>query len=190
MNATLRRSVFNRIVAVGALIAADLFIGGTASAQTQQQIDWCENKGDAFSLDLQINGCTATIQSGRWSGQDLVRAYYHRSIAYRIKGQYDRAIADYDSVLRLDPKNAAIFISRGNTYRAMGESDHAIADYGEAIRLDPQYANAFYNRGVTYANKGQYDRAIADFDEAIRLDPKNAAVFIKNRAEAVAKKNQ
>src|ERR1700688_394393 len=54
--------------------------------------------------DEQIAACTRVIQSGRWSGQALARVYARRGIAYRAKGDLDRATADYHEVIRLDRK--------------------------------------------------------------------------------------
>jgi tetratricopeptide (TPR) repeat protein len=108
-----------------------------------------------------------------------------RANAYDIKGERDRAIADYDEAIRLNPKNARAFQIRGLAHRAKGDNDRAIADYDEAIRLDPKYALAFNNRGLAYRAKGDNDRAIADCDEAIRLDPRYAAAF-NNRGSPTA----
>ena len=79
------------------------------------------------------------------------------------KGDYDRAIADYNKALELDPKDATAYNNRGFTYDNKGDYDKAIADYDAAIRLNPEYARAYNNRGFTYDKKGDYDRAIADY---------------------------
>ena len=102
-------------------------------------------------------------------------------------GDYDRAIADFNEAIRLDPKSSLAFINRGDTYTNKGDHDRAIADYNEAIRLDANNALALSARGVAYANKGDNDRAIADFNRAIRLDPKSAHAF-RNRGVVYATK--
>ena len=102
-------------------------------------------------------------------------------------GDYDRAIADFNEAIRLDPKSSLAFRNRGDTYTNIGAHDRAIADYNEAIRLDPNDALALSARGVAYANKGDYDRAIADFNRAIQLDPKSAHAF-RNRGVVYATK--
>jgi tetratricopeptide (TPR) repeat protein len=102
-------------------------------------------------------------------------------------GNYDRAIANFNEAIRLDPKSSLAFINRGDTYTNKGDHDRAIADYNEAIRLDPKSVLAFSARGVAYAKKGDYDRAIADFSRAIRLDSKSAHAF-RNRGVVYATK--
>jgi len=150
-----------------------------AVAQSQQQIDQCTNKGGSFTSEVRINACTSLIQSDR-SGKSLPQYYYQRCRAYIKKGDYDSALRDCNEAIRLDPKYAVAYDSRGNVYDYKKDYDRAIADYGEAIRLDPKDAGAFNNRGNAYADKGDPDRAIPDYDEAIRLDPKDAAAF-RNR---------
>jgi hypothetical protein len=66
------------------------------AALTQQQIDWCVNASHQFSLDQQISGCTAAIESGGWSGKNLAWAFNNRGYPYLLKGDLDHAIADFE----------------------------------------------------------------------------------------------
>jgi tetratricopeptide (TPR) repeat protein len=157
-------------------------------AQTQQQIDRCENNGYVYSPDLQINGCTAAIQSGQWSGKDLALVFNNRGNAYSDKNDYDRAIADFNEAIRLDPKYAFPYDGRGKAYYSKNDLNHAFADFDQAIRLDPKFAGAYNNRGNVYYDKKDYDRAIADYDQAIRLDPEYAFAY-NGRANAYNVKN-
>jgi tetratricopeptide (TPR) repeat protein len=129
-----------------------------------------------MSGDEEIAACTHNITSGKSSGQELAVSYYNRGLAYNAKGDSDRAIADFNETIRLDPKDASAYNSRGIAYNAKGDFDRAIADYNQAVRLDPNAAR-YYNRGYSYNAKGDFDRAIADLNEAIRLDPKDAVKF-------------
>jgi tetratricopeptide (TPR) repeat protein len=71
---------------------------GPANAQTPDQRR-CFDRDP----DLSISGCTAIIQSGRQTQQNLAVAFYNRGNAHFRKGQPDRAIADYDQAIRLNP---------------------------------------------------------------------------------------
>jgi len=116
---------------------------------------------DGVSLEQKLESCTVVIQSAGQTRQVLVAAYHNRSVAYNRKGEYDRAIADLDEAIRLDPKFALAYNNRGVAYKNKGELDRAITDFDEAIRLNPKYALPHDNRGNAYKNKGEYDRAIA-----------------------------
>jgi tetratricopeptide (TPR) repeat protein len=97
--------------------------------------------------------------------------------AARNQGNYDQAIIDYNEAVRLDPRYAAAYNSRGLTYYKKGDYDRAIADYNQALALDPNFADAHCNRGAAYLAKRNYDQAIADCDQAIRLDPNLDAAY-------------
>ena len=116
-----------------------------------------------------IIGCTNVLNRGaRETQSDRATAYNNRGWSYSDKGDHDRAIADFDEAIRLDPKLAIAFVNRGWSYERKGDYDRAIADYDEAIRLDPNYSLAHNNRGWARNLKGEYDQAIVDFGEAIR----------------------
>ena len=93
------------------------------------------------------------------------------------RAECDRALADFDAAIRLDPRHAQAYISRGCAHATRGEHDRAIADYDAAIRLDPGCARAYSNRGLAHFARGEFDRAIADYGEVIRLDPHNAHAY-------------
>jgi lipoprotein NlpI len=110
-------------------------------------------------------------------------AFNNRGYAYSDKGDNDRAIADYDEAIRIDPKDANAFYNRGIAWLEKDNPDRAVADYNEAIRIDPTFARGFVGRGAAYSAKGNNDRAVADYDEAIRLDPKSSlAYFARGRS--------
>jgi len=55
--------------------------------------------------------------------------------AYQSKGDYQRAIQDYDEAIRIDPDSALAFNNRGSAFQHMGNYARAIQDYDQAIRL-------------------------------------------------------
>lgn len=171
---------FQRAVAGAAFVAIAVLPTSPAVAQTQRQLDWCLNKNESFSPRLRIDGCTAAIQSNRQSGKNLYSVFYNRGIAYFRQGQYDRAIADFDQALNLDPSSTFALNNRGTAYARKGQYDRAIEDFDQAIGLNPNYAITYNNRGSAYAKNGKYDYAIVDFEQALQLDPKDVSAR-KNR---------
>jgi tetratricopeptide (TPR) repeat protein len=110
--------------------------------------------------------------------------YLKRGEDFSTSHDYGRAIADYDTAIRLQPDYAEAYNDRGFAYYLQGHYDRAIADFTRAIELRPDYPKAHNSRGVIYMSGGYgRDKAIADFDRAIALQPDFRYAYI-NRANA------
>ena len=138
------------------------------------------DEGDScvkLSDDLAVAGCSRAIDSRQYTGRSLARLYARRGGAYQTQGDLNRAMADFNESMRIDPTYPAAYSNRGNIWYHKGEFNRAIADYNQAIQLDPKYGSAYMNRGSALGSKGDFDRAIADFYQAIQLDPKDAEAY-------------
>ena len=136
-----------------------------------------------------IAACTRALDTGRLQRDDRVRAHNARGMAWKRGGDYDRAIADYNAALQINPKYFFAHYNRGISYTVKGEWDRAIADFDAAIRSNPKSKEAHNNRGGAYMEKGDLDRAIADFTTVLRLDPKFASGY-GNRGVALRRKGE
>jgi tetratricopeptide (TPR) repeat protein len=145
------------------------------------------NKCKSVDPDTRIAGCTALIQAGQDTTENLSLILNNRGTAYNKKGDYVRAIQDHNEAIRLSPNHAYTYFNRGMDYYDKGDYDRAIQDFNEAIRLNSNDTSAYYSRGMAYAGKADYDRAIQDFNEAIRLNPNYARAY-NNRGLAYYEK--
>jgi tetratricopeptide (TPR) repeat protein len=157
------------------ILTGVVWAGASASAQTAQERAWCEGE-DAVTIDQRIEGCSAVIKAGREKGEKLAEAFNIRGIGYRLKGEYDRAIQDYNQAIRTNAKFATAYNNRAIAYDTKGDYDRAIADYEQAIKLKPS-AETYFNRGNAHLGKSHYDHAIDDYNQAIKLKPDFAAAF-------------
>jgi tetratricopeptide (TPR) repeat protein len=64
------------------------------------------------------------------------QAYYKRGLDHYNRADTDRAIADFDQAIKVDPKFAKAYLKRGVAYDDKGDIDRAIADYTKAIKLE------------------------------------------------------
>jgi tetratricopeptide (TPR) repeat protein len=97
-----------------------------------------------------------------------------RASAYDSKRDYDRAIADYSTAIRLVPRDSSLWFHRGMIYYYNKDDyDRAIADYNEAIRLDPRRALYIASRGEGYEKKGEFEKAVVDFRDALTIEADN-----------------
>ncbi len=166
--------------------SAKLKDGFQAASQGLTAVEWFDKAvalwdGNNYSdLRKVIEYLTQAI---RLAPNISASAYSNRGLAYSHLKQFDRAIADYDRAIRLDPKDATAYSNRGVAYSDLRQFKRAIADFDQAIHLEPNYANAYVNRGNAYADLNQPALAIANYDQAIRLDQDNAKAYY-NRGSA------
>jgi tetratricopeptide (TPR) repeat protein len=95
--------------------------------------------------DKIVAACGGLIDNEKTVKADRIRALIARGGAFDRKDQADRAIADYDVALRLDPTQADIFNARGELWRKKGDRPRALQDFGAAIKLNPQHEAARAN---------------------------------------------
>ena len=101
---------------------------------------------DVVPFDQSIDFYTREIRANPRAAHAFVR----RGLIWEVKGERDRALADYDEAIRLDPK-AQTFLHRGHIRRDKGEHDKALDDYNEAVRLDGSSAAALNARAWLWA---------------------------------------
>jgi formylglycine-generating enzyme required for sulfatase activity/lipoprotein NlpI len=179
-----------RSVDVGFRVARTLDLA--ALTLTEQQIDQMKQQdlcNNVLSSDLQIAGCTTLINSGKVNSNDLASVYVNRGKAYRRKGDYDSAVADYNQAIMLDPKYVQAYLGRGAAYDGKKDYTHAVADFSQAITLDPKNADAFSARCWNEAITVQLPTVLTDCNQAVALQPGNAD-FLDSRGFTYLKLGQ
>ena len=128
------------------LVGLALAIGASwALADTQQD---CMQHNDP---DLQVRACSSIIDGNGGASWP----YYSRGVAYGIKGDYERAIADFTRAIEIG-RDPYAYNDRGLAYELKGDYERAIADYDMAIEIFPRYGTAYNHRGFVYARKGDH----------------------------------
>ena len=140
--------------------------------------------------DDALAACTRLISSKTLRGGELAQAYVSRGLIYiRFKADWDRAIADYDEALKLNPKIAGAYTGRAAANLRKGNIDRALPDLNEGLRLDPKSPGIHNVFGYYYNKKGDHERALTEVNEALRLYPQYLYAF-SNRGEIYEKKGE
>ncbi|EFJ48329.1 hypothetical protein VOLCADRAFT_91119 [Volvox carteri f. nagariensis] len=113
-----------------------------------------------------INECTEKLLSN----PKHTLAMRLRAQSYRMLGEDDAALADYNSLLALEPTNVDALFYRGTILERQQHIDEAIQCYTAVLQQEPQHHKALYNRAVCFSAKGSFSQAIEDFSAAIELD--------------------
>ena len=170
------------------VIALVIFVtfSGAALAGADDDAEQCRSfnveaaiYGDAaISGDAVIQFCTKAISSGELSAEDLAISYAKRGSAYNIKGNLDRALADFNSAIKLKPFLVEALLYRGGVYFSQGKKHLAFSDISQGLRLEPDNVEGLIARGALFMFDGNFDMAMSDFNEAIRLKPDEPQAFL------------
>jgi tetratricopeptide (TPR) repeat protein len=104
-------------------------------------------------------------------------AYTARGIIKTELEDFDGALADLNSALRISPRAADAWFARGRVWHLKNELARAIGDYNRALHLDSRYSEAYHNRANLLAEQGKLREALVDFDQAIRFNPREAVTY-------------
>lgn len=127
---------------------------------------------------LRIEACARALAAPDLTGQQQVELLSARARALDELGDYQRAIADYDSAIVLIPDDPVLHLNRGVAKIHDGRPAEAIADYDTAIRLKPDWHLPYFDRAVALGDLGRRAAALKDYERAIRLKPDDAWIYV------------
>jgi putative GTP pyrophosphokinase len=97
--------------------------------------------------------------------------YNHRGLVYFTLSEYNKAINDFSTAIRMAPKDTRVYTNRGLTYRMLKKYDDSLKDFNKSLELNPLWPDTFYGRSLTYYDLGDIRRALEDCDKAISIKP-------------------
>jgi tetratricopeptide (TPR) repeat protein len=112
-----------------------------------------------------------------------LRAYRLRARAYAARQRFDKALADFNTLIDTPGATSGDFVERGRLFAQQGQMDKAIQDFTQALARDQHLFAAYVGRAQAYLASGSWGLAFADFDAALQLDPE-AVEVLADRGEA------
>lgn len=154
---------FKKMAQAGALVAVLCYAGLTI-----RQVNIWQNSGTLWTHVLKYYN-KVTLPWGN-------RANY-----YRTSGQINKALADYNKAIELQP-SAQTYNSRARLFFDKGATRDtlmlALKDYNSAIEMDQTDGEFYINRGATYARLGDNQSAINDLNKGLELKPDHATGYL------------
>lgn len=129
-------------------------------------------------------------ESANYTRDQLGIALINRGQQHYENKDYDRAIADFQRAIPLNPKWVQLaYGNMGNCYYALGQDTRAIELYTRGIELDPDYASAYTARGQLHEKAGDIEKAKADYRQALEANaPFSDTEWAHETAEAALKR--
>ena len=176
------KNVSRLLLAATSLAAAWACPAPAAERNLQQTEQQCHDY--SIGADAQIAACTPLISLyGDAIENTRIAAvtFLTRGTAYAIKGDRERAMADYREAIRRDsiPLDAGMrepLLLNDRCWAraiAMIDLDAALADCNEALKLRPDFSPARDSRAFLHLKRGELKDAIADYDAVLKESPQN-----------------
>ncbi|MEE2614620.1 MAG: tetratricopeptide repeat protein [Verrucomicrobiota bacterium] len=104
-------------------------------------------------------------------GNDDPDVRFNMGIAYKAKGEAEKAIAEYRKALELAPEYSEAHNNLGNLLKDQKNFDEAIYHFEASIKIFPENPSTHNNLGTVHAMKGEVSKAAIHFAKAVRIQP-------------------
>jgi hypothetical protein len=107
------------------------------SAEVELSLERDKNAPQSSSADHPTAGDNAIGNADAADTRSTDPKFYRdRGMAFYRNGDLDRALADFDAAIQLDPRSASAYIDRSIVLYRKAEPDRAFADVAQAIRIE------------------------------------------------------
>jgi tetratricopeptide (TPR) repeat protein len=97
--------------------------------------------------------------------------YNNRGNLYQTLKQYELALEDYETALKINKNFTDAYFNQGNCYKDLNQPAKAIDCYHKAVLSNPKYYTAYTNMGLCYQNLQEFNQALECFNKAIEIEP-------------------
>jgi tetratricopeptide (TPR) repeat protein len=124
------------------------------------------NRGHVLTINKDYDGALKDFAEAERIDPAAVGYHGLRCLTYTAMGQFDKALAECNSLLEKFPKNQYTLASRGELYLAKGDLDAALKDFNFVLSLNPNHVRGHEGRGELFERKHNPEQARADYRSA------------------------
>ena len=158
-----------------------LFLAVSPAVAQSADFDACVKQ----SGENAIAACSDAIASGAFTGDRLAELYNSRGAEWRLRNNYERAIADYDEALLLAPHYVAALNNRCWALAAVGRAKAGLDDCNVSLQVRPGNGGTHNNRALANFKLGNFDEAFADTEIALKGNPRRStALYLRGLIKA------
>ena len=99
-----------------------------------------------------------------------LEAYIARGQIYIFQKKWDKALSDFNTVLRYSPNNGMGYLGHGDSLKGLGRIEEAIKSYSRVIEVEPQsISQGLMKRGLLLLELKKNEDALKDFNKLIEM---------------------
>lgn len=174
----MKRILFGGLAALGLLAIAAPALADVQWQVFERRREQCFNTMNAYPPEQSIRGCSDLISMRSLTGNGRAQAYKLRGDRYRELQDWDRAVADYNQVIRMRGDHPGAYYRRSEVFLAQGEYARAMADADATIRIAPDTPGGYRVRcEIRVAQNTELDLARQDCDHALEINAIDTAAL-------------
>jgi tetratricopeptide (TPR) repeat protein len=119
-----------------------------------------------FANEFSLWSATVGVSHGS------VRAHNGLGNVYFARGQFDQAIAEYQTALKINPRDDQAHSNLGAAMLSEGSVEEAVIEFRKSLELNPNLVQASYNLALALFKTGRTNEAIAQYRRTLELNPR------------------
>lgn len=150
-----------------------------------QLLETPENAGALLAKAIQLSekkspesDITEWLDKALKASPRLKHAHMMRAMIYIESGQFEKAVEDFDQLIRLDSKDARTYSLRAQCFKELGRYKEAERDLSKAIKLDGREPMYYHARARLFWRQEKYAKAEADIKIELSMRPKDESANI------------
>jgi len=96
---------------------------------------------------------------------------YLQARQFQQSGRWAEALAVYQSLLRIQPKNGQLLFEAGCLALKLGQAEQSVSLFKRLLKLEPGHVGGLSNLGQAHARLGRHRRALDCYRQAIARQP-------------------
>ena len=144
------------IVTLGKGYAHDCFLYAKAGVDPYDGVEVCNQSIDHEALTI----------------KDRAATYDNRGVMLDMLGRLEKASADFQQSMALDPKLGDPYVNLGSVLIKQKRYDEALESINKGLALGMSFPHiGYYDRAVAYQLLGRYKEAYYDYKKTLELEP-------------------
>lgn len=174
----MNRSLLGGLAALSLVAAAAPALADVQWQVFERRRQQCFNSGNTFTPEESIRGCSDLISMRSITGDGRAQAYKLRGDRFRGLRDWERALADYNQVIRMRGDHPGAYYRRAEVYLALRQYDLAMADAERVIAIVPDTPGGYRVRcEIRLAQNIELDLARRDCNQALEINSIDTAAL-------------